>query len=70
MKRILVAIDFSESSHNTLDHAASLASKFRSKLLLLWVENPKSLKHLNYCGERALEEVVEDKISRINFIGY
>ncbi|MCK5846803.1 MAG: universal stress protein [Bacteroidales bacterium] len=46
MEKILVAIDFSESSKNTFDHAISVASKFRAKLVLMWVENSKSTKHL------------------------
>ena len=65
MKNILVAIDFSESSQNTLDHAVSVASKFRAKLSLLWVENSKSVKHLNLSGEKSLEETIEEKFQEL-----
>ncbi len=65
MKKFLVAIDFSESSQNTLDHAVNLASKFKAKLLLLWVENPKSLNHLHLSGEKSLEEIVDERFEEL-----
>lgn len=65
MKKILVAIDFSESSQNTLMHAVSLASKFKAKLLLLWVENSKSIKHLNLTGEKSTHEIVDEKFQEL-----
>ncbi len=65
MKKIIVAIDFSESSKNTFDHALSIATKFKAKLLLLWVENSKSLKHLNYTKEVPLENFIDEKFHEL-----
>ncbi|RLD44106.1 MAG: hypothetical protein DRI86_08365 [Bacteroidetes bacterium] len=46
MEKFLVAVDFSESSKNTFDHALSVAEKFNAKLILMWVENSNSVKNL------------------------
>ncbi len=47
MKKILTAIDFSESSVNALQHALSIAEKFGSDLTLVWNETKNSLQNLN-----------------------
>ena len=46
MEKILVAIDFSESSHNTFEHAVGLAQRFNANLIIHWVESSKSISHL------------------------
>ena len=42
MKKIIVAVDFSESSINAFVHALSIAQKTLSDLILVWVEKPVS----------------------------
>ena len=47
MNEILVAIDFSESSVNALEHALGVAEKFKSNILMVWVESKSSLQYLD-----------------------
>ena len=65
MKKILVGIDFSESSMNTLEHAISLANKFRSNLILLWIENKKSISHLELNKGDNIHDKVNEKFDSI-----
>jgi len=44
MKKIVVAIDFSDCSINALVHALSIAQKTSSDLILVWVDKPASEK--------------------------
>ena len=44
MKKIIVAIDFSECSINAFVHALSIAQKTLSDLILVWVDKPASEK--------------------------
>lgn len=61
MNEILVGLDFSESSMNALAHAVGIASRFRSNLLCVWVENKNSIRHLNIKNEENIEDVVRNK---------
>ncbi len=65
MNEILVGIDFSESSLNTFDHAIGLASRFRSSLLCVWVENKNSIRHLNLTKDQNLHDVVTETFNKI-----
>ncbi len=65
MNEILVGIDFSESSNNALAHAVGLASKFKSNLLLVWVENNNSIRHLNILSNENIKDIVFSKFKDI-----
>jgi len=65
MNEILVGVDFSESSQNALAHAIGLASKFKSNLLLVWVENSNSIRHLDIKSDESVKEVVESRFKKI-----
>ena len=65
MYKILVAIDFSNSANNTLNHAVSVAEKFKAKILLIWVESSKSLKHLNISRTDNLKEEVNNRFDSL-----
>ena len=53
MNEILVAVDFSDSSINALEHAIGVAKRFKANILMVWVENKRSLVH---CGTKSPEE--------------
>jgi len=58
MNEILVAVDFSDSSINALEHAVGVAEKFKSNILMVWVESKSSLRYLNINkGEDVKENV-------------
>jgi len=65
MNEILVGVDFSESSQNALAHAIGLASKFKSNLLLVWVENSNSIRHLDIKSDDSIKDVVESRFKKI-----
>jgi len=65
MNEILVGVDFSESSQNALAHAIGLATKFKSNLLLVWVENSNSIRHLNIKSDESVKDIVESKFKKI-----
>jgi len=76
MKKILMAMDFSESSLNAFQHALSIAEKFGSEITLLWNESKTSILHLNLekgetvktKAEQMLKETVEKfGTEKINF---
>ncbi len=46
MNEILVAVDFSESSINALEHAVGVAERFKSNILMVWVESKSSIQYL------------------------
>jgi nucleotide-binding universal stress UspA family protein len=62
MNEILVGVDFSESSNNALAHAASLAARFRSNMLWLWVETKESVRHLDLQKGEDIHEAVKAKM--------
>ncbi len=65
MNEILVGLDFSESSMNALAHAVGLASRFRSDLLCVWVENKNSIRHLHMEKGDNLQDIVNAKFDEI-----
>jgi nucleotide-binding universal stress UspA family protein len=65
MNEILVGVDFSESSQNALAHAVGLATKFKSNLLLVWVENSNSIRHLELEKGEEIHAVVEKRFQEV-----
>ncbi len=65
MTEILVAIDFSDSSMNALEHAVGVAKRFKSSLLLLWVKNKHSVNHLGISKKENAEETAIKKLQAI-----
>ncbi len=63
MNEILVAVDFSKSSVNALAHAIGLASRFKSRMIWVWVENKNSIRHLAISDKEDLSKTVERKFS-------
>lgn len=58
MNEILVAVDFSDSSINALEHAVGVANRFKSNILMVWIESKTSLQYLDLQkGIKAKEEV-------------
>jgi nucleotide-binding universal stress UspA family protein len=65
MKKILVAMDFSDSSLNAFQHALSIAEKFKSDITLLWNETKDSIRHLGLKGGENVKTVAENKLKEI-----
>jgi len=65
MNEILVAVDFSESSINALEHAIGVAEKFKSNILMVWVESKSSLQHLSISKGEDAKKIVEQKFKEI-----
>ena len=63
MDKILVAIDFSESSQNTLDHAAGVAKAFNASLVMLWIENSRSISHLDISKNDDIHIAVKERFN-------
>ena len=63
MDKILVAIDFSESAQNTLDHAAGVAKAFNANLIMLWIENSKSISHLGISKTDNVHDAVNERFN-------
>ncbi len=47
IKKILVAIDFSDCSINALEHAITIAEKAKADVMMLWVNKPESAKEIH-----------------------
>lgn len=65
MNELLVGVDFSESSNNALAHAVGLASRFKSNMLWIWVENKESIRHLNLEKGENIEDAVNAKFEEL-----
>jgi nucleotide-binding universal stress UspA family protein len=65
MNEILVAIDFSDSSINALEHAIGVASKFRSNILMVWVESKASVQYLGLPKSGNTEEYIVNKFKKL-----
>jgi len=58
MKKILVAIDFSDCSINALEHAITIADKAKADILMVWAKIPENTKDIfSIEPENLLEEV-------------
>jgi len=65
MKKILVAIDFSECSINALEHAISIANKADAGLEMMFVVKPDSSHDILTEGAQTLSAMVKDKFDEL-----
>ena len=62
MKKILMAMDFSDSSLNAFQHALSIAEKFGSEITLLWNQTKDSEARLEVKKGESIKEKAEQKL--------
>ena len=65
MKKILVGIDFLESSINALEHAISIANEAKCDVRMIWVNRPEYNKEVFLYEPEKLPKVVEDKFREL-----
>lgn len=65
MKKILVAIDFSECSINALEHAITIANKAESGVEMMFVVRPDSSKEMFTEGAQTMASMVKDKFDEL-----
>jgi nucleotide-binding universal stress UspA family protein len=65
MKRILVAVDFSECSINALEHAITIADKAGSNLDMIFVVKPESSRDIFTEGAETMKALVRDRFEEI-----
>jgi nucleotide-binding universal stress UspA family protein len=65
MKKILVAVDFSECSINALEHGITIANKADAGLEMMFVVKPDSSKDLFTEGAQTLSAMVKDKFDEL-----
>lgn len=65
MKKILVAVDFSDCSINALEHAISIANKAKAGVSMVWVNKPETSKEMFTEGTEVLSSLVEDRFEEI-----
>jgi nucleotide-binding universal stress UspA family protein len=65
MKKILVAVDFSECSYNALDHAITIADKADADIDMVYVVKPDSSKEAIPEGPEATSNMVKDKFDEL-----
>jgi len=65
MKKILVAVDFSECSINALEHAISIANKADAGLDMIFVIKPDSSRDIFTEGPQTLSTMVKDKFDEL-----
>ena len=65
MKKILVAIDFSECSINALEHSISIANKAESDLQMIFVIKPETSRDIFTEGPQTLASMVKDKFEEM-----
>jgi nucleotide-binding universal stress UspA family protein len=65
MKKILVAIDFSECSMNALEHAITIANKAEAGVEMIFVVRPDSSREMFTEGPETLSAMVKDKFDEI-----
>lgn len=61
MKKILVAVDFSECSENALEHAITIAIKADASVEMMFVIKPDSSREMFSEGPQTLSTMVKDK---------
>lgn len=61
MNELLIAVDFSESSLNALEHGFGIAERFKMHMVLVWVETKSSTKFLNIKSSESIEDAVTKK---------
>lgn len=65
MKKILVAIDFSECSLNALEHAISISQKAEADIQMAFVIKPESTREMFTEGTQTLGAMVKDKFDEL-----
>jgi nucleotide-binding universal stress UspA family protein len=65
MKKILVAVDFSECSINALEHAITIANKAESGVDMIFVIKPESSRDMFTEGPQTLSTMVKDKFDEL-----
>lgn len=65
MKKILVAIDFSDCSMNALEHAITIANKSEAELKMIFVIKPETSRDIFTEGPQTLASMVSDKFDEI-----
>jgi nucleotide-binding universal stress UspA family protein len=65
MKKILVAIDFSECSLNALEHAISIAKKAEADIQMAFVIKPESTREMFTEGAQTLGSMVKDRFDEM-----
>jgi nucleotide-binding universal stress UspA family protein len=65
MKKLLVAVDFSECSINALEHAISIANKAEADVEMMFVIKPESTRDMFTEGPQTLSAMVKDKFDEI-----
>ena len=65
MKKILVAVDFSECSINALEHAITFAKKSDANLDMIFVVKPESSRDIFTEGADTLKAMVKDRFEEI-----
>jgi nucleotide-binding universal stress UspA family protein len=65
MKKILVAVDFSDCSINALEHAITIANKAEAGLDMIFVIKPDSSRDMFTEGPQTLSSMVKDKFDEL-----
>lgn len=65
MKKILVAIDFSDCSINALEHAISIANKAEADIEMIFVIKPDSSRDMFTEGPQTLSVMVKDRFNEL-----
>jgi nucleotide-binding universal stress UspA family protein len=65
MKRILVAVDFSECSINALEHGITIANNAEANLDMIFVVKPESSRDIFTEGAETLKVMVRDRFEEI-----
>jgi nucleotide-binding universal stress UspA family protein len=65
MKKILVAVDFSDCSINALEHSISIAKKAEANLEMAFVIKPESTREMFTEGPQTLGSMVKDKFDEL-----
>lgn len=65
MKKILVAVDFSECSINALEHAITIANKAEAGVEMMFVIKPESSREMFTEGPQTLSTMVKDKFDEM-----
>jgi nucleotide-binding universal stress UspA family protein len=65
MKKILVAVDFSECSVNALEHAITIANKAEADIEMIFVIKPDSSRDMFTEGPQTLSAMVKDKFDEL-----
>ncbi len=65
MKKILVAIDFSDCSINALEHALTLADKAGADIHMVWVKKPEAIKDVFDLQPEDINDAVSEKFEEL-----